>query len=173
MSTMMTLCLVVVRQRELFNFYFCYRWVLVLFKREFDFAQTLRVWDILLSATSASSAMIHPPPSASCHSTPGSASQSTTSSSAATPAKLPSSEEVIKDMIRAAKSRMRARQTYVKALSLALIESERDALLDHCQRFDDVLQHFNDAAITGHWDLHCLLPLADQYEQYLEHQNSA
>lgn len=30
--------------------YFCYRWILVLFKREFEFDDLLLVWDVMLSA---------------------------------------------------------------------------------------------------------------------------
>lgn len=31
------------------NFFFCFRWVLILFKREFDFEQVKRLWDAMWS----------------------------------------------------------------------------------------------------------------------------
>ena len=35
--------------RECLNFFFCFRWVLIPFKREFEFEQLLRLWEALWS----------------------------------------------------------------------------------------------------------------------------
>lgn len=34
--------------------YFCYRWILILFKREFDFDDLLLIWDLLFTAENKS-----------------------------------------------------------------------------------------------------------------------
>jgi hypothetical protein len=34
---------------ECLNFFFCYRWILIIFKREFEYSKTMRLWDALWS----------------------------------------------------------------------------------------------------------------------------
>ncbi|XP_044471574.1 TBC1 domain family member 15 isoform X2 [Mangifera indica] len=35
------------RQNECLNYFFCFRWVLIQFKREFDYEKTMRLWEVL------------------------------------------------------------------------------------------------------------------------------
>ena len=38
---------VVVEKAEALNLFFCFRWVLIAFKREFPFDEVLRLWEVL------------------------------------------------------------------------------------------------------------------------------
>ncbi|KAL3331915.1 hypothetical protein AABB24_032503 [Solanum stoloniferum] len=35
------------QQKDCLNYFFCFRWVLIQFKREFDFEKTMRLWEVL------------------------------------------------------------------------------------------------------------------------------
>ncbi|XP_060172050.1 uncharacterized protein LOC132603146 isoform X1 [Lycium barbarum] len=35
------------KQQDCLNYFFCFRWVLIQFKREFDFEKTMRLWEVL------------------------------------------------------------------------------------------------------------------------------
>uniref|UniRef100_A0A0V0IMF0 TBC1 domain family member 15 n=1 Tax=Solanum chacoense TaxID=4108 RepID=A0A0V0IMF0_SOLCH len=35
------------QQKDCLNYFFCFRWVLIQFKREFEFEQTMRLWEVL------------------------------------------------------------------------------------------------------------------------------
>ncbi|KAJ8559902.1 hypothetical protein K7X08_003960 [Anisodus acutangulus] len=35
------------KQKDCLNYFFCFRWVLIQFKREFDFEKTMRLWEVL------------------------------------------------------------------------------------------------------------------------------
>lgn len=39
------------QQKDATNLFFCYRWILILFKREFNFDQVLRLWDGLFACS--------------------------------------------------------------------------------------------------------------------------
>ncbi|XP_061350713.1 uncharacterized protein LOC133295863 isoform X2 [Gastrolobium bilobum] len=35
------------KQRDCLNYFFCFRWILIQFKREFDYEKTMRLWEVL------------------------------------------------------------------------------------------------------------------------------
>lgn len=138
----------------MFNLYFCYRWLLVLFKREFADGDILSVWDAVLSAGALPDESPSPPDDLQIDSNAGEGEA-----------------ELVDAMIRRAKQRSYERRLYVQAVCLAMLQQRRAFLLDECRRFDDVLQHFNDD-MAGEWPLRETLSLADQFEQLLHTRKS-
>ncbi|SPO25404.1 related to GYP7 - GTPase-activating protein for Ypt7p [Ustilago trichophora] len=117
---------------ESLHLFFCYRWLLVRFKREFRFDQTMALWEACWAAE----------PSSWPTST---TSQATTASE--------SGVDVNKDeeeMAQEGKEWSLSRSFHIFC-ALALLEQHRDYIIRYLEHFDEILQYFN--SLTGEFEV--------------------
>ncbi|KAN0061817.1 GTPase activating protein [Thecaphora frezii] len=109
------------------NLFFCFRWLLVCFKREFPFDDTLKIWECCWSAEPSSS------PSSSSHSSDSTSGAPTSSSSAQ----------------RQEHSEWGLTPNLPLFIALAILEVHRDVLLRYLENFDEILQYLNGLSQGG------------------------
>ncbi|SPO25814.1 related to GYP7 - GTPase-activating protein for Ypt7p [Ustilago trichophora] len=125
---------------ESLHLFFCYRWLLVRFKREFRFDQTMTLWEACWAAE----------PSAS----PTSSTPQATPSSAIGDGENKDEESVAQD-----RGEWTLSRSFHIFCALALLEQHRDYIIRYLEHFDEILQYFN--SLTGEFDVNAVICKAE------------
>uniref|UniRef100_V5EKT2 Rab-GAP TBC domain-containing protein n=2 Tax=Kalmanozyma brasiliensis (strain GHG001) TaxID=1365824 RepID=V5EKT2_KALBG len=143
------------------NLFFCYRWLLVRFKREFAFEDTLAVWEACWCAE---------PTGSSVDGAKGVAKQVRETSK---PDGVPSSSETGKEQLEAAEWSLTP--SFHLFCALALLELHREPIMRYLAHFDEILQYFN--SLTGEFDAQIVISkaevLAKSFHEIRAHSRTA
>ncbi|KAL9934393.1 hypothetical protein V8E36_006849 [Tilletia maclaganii] len=130
------------------NLFFCFRWLLVRFKREFKFDDILKLWEVIWSAEFDDA---HGPTgSGRLDGLEGQNGASVANGAPAVPescgteVELSTSGEAAKSTPSSSKERAGLSNQFQLFIALAILEMNRDMLLRYLENFDEMLQYMNE-----------------------------
>ncbi|KAK0553783.1 GTPase activating protein [Tilletia horrida] len=140
------------------NLFFCFRWLLVCFKREFSFAEVLRLWEVIWAAEFDDAYT----PTGQVNGDKNTASdvQPATSDKAAPAAKIPTDGSAsAQPGAEGGDSPKGLSNQFQLFVALGILELNRDMLLRYLENFDEMLQYMNE--LSQHMDVEHVIVQAE------------
>ena len=137
---------------EALNLFFCFRWLLVRFKREFRFEETVGVWESCWAAEPSNPRDANSSPTSSSKSTSASKTETTPAQAKKVENDKPSAEERSE---KANSPGWSLSKSFHLFCALALLELHKEYLMRYLENFDEILQYFN--SLTGEFNAETVL----------------